>query len=302
MQLHPYAKTTPRTRRDLVERIKRGQAIQQAAPLQDRMVRARLTSIELNDSGTTVASCTLSSGEGAFTIRPRILLLACGREAQPLLRAARTPAGHKPLASRCAGLNRIRYVPMLLVRGADLPGICGIFETHALSIFTHPVDGDESMWILTLMGGHETERGDFDPSRETRRGGPVVMETVSRLSALVPEARRRRDEDLLFSFYFGGKTDHPDGGNGRYLSDCGVTNLRLAWPGVWSLSLLNAREVASELRSSDQLSGIFDASAPPLDPGDVGVAAGASVGEELRLTAEQTWLPWSEFRQLHGRS
>jgi len=271
-----------------------------ADSLQDRMIRARLTSIELDDTGTRVVSCGLSSETGALSIRPRILLLACGRETQPLLRAAHTATGNRPLEAGCAALNRIRYVPMLLVRGVDLPGISGIFETHALNLLTHPVEGNESMWILTLMGGHETERGDFHPSRERRCGGSVVMETVSRLCSLVPEARRRRDEDLLFSFYFGGKTDHPDGGNGRHVTDCGVTNLRLAWPGVWSLSLPNAREIASGLKSSDRFSSVFDASRPPIDLEEAGVPAGVPVGEELRLTAEQTWLPWPEFRQLHG--
>lgn len=274
--------------RDLVSEL--------AAPLQDRIVRAPLTTIELDESGTRVASCTLSSGDREITVRPRMLLLACGRNAQPLLRAARTPTGRRPLESAWDGLNRVRFVPMLLVRGEHLPVISGVFETVALAIFTHPVAGDESMWIVTFTQGHRTDRGDFDPSRERDRGSTVVSETVSRLCALVPDARERKEKDLEFSFYFGGKTDHPEGGNDRHVDDCGLANLRLAWPGVWSLSRVNAREIVSELRSSDELADILDPSRRPLELGKLGLQAGVAVGEERRLTAEQSWQGWAAFR------
>ncbi|MGD8377824.1 MAG: hypothetical protein PVF68_16960, partial [Acidobacteriota bacterium] len=268
-----------------------------AAPLQDRIVRAFLTTIELEGSGTRVASCTLSSGDREITVRPRMLLLACGRNAQPLLRAARTPTGRRPLKSAWDGLNRVRFVPMLLVRGEHLPAISGVFEPLALAIFTHPVAGDESMWIVTFTQGHRTDRGDFDPSREQDRGSAVVSETVSRLCALVPEARERREKDLEFSFYFGGKTDHPEGGNDRHLDDCGIANLRLAWPGVWSLSRVNAREIVSELRSSDEFADVLDPSRKPLEPESLGLETGVAVGEERRLTAGQSWHGWAAFKK-----
>lgn len=97
-------------------------------------------------------------------------------------------------------------------------------------------------------------------------------------------------------------TDHPEGGNRRYIDDCGVTNLRLAWPGVWSLSLLNAREIALDLRSSNEFADIFDTSRAPLDLIRQGLATGVAVGEEWRLTSAPTWHPWPDFKEAQGIS
>lgn len=271
-----------------------------SAPLQNHIVSARLIAIELDEGGGRVARCVLSMSSGEVPVKPKILLLACGRAAQPLLRSMRTPSGQRPLETVCAGFNRIRFLPMLLVRGSNLPELTAFFESHGLWILTHPVRGEESMWIVSLLEGHETYQGDFERGREQLPGGPVVTETVGRLCTLVPAARDRLDKDLRFSFYFGGKTDHPEGGNRRYVNNFGIANLRLAWPGLWSLSLANAREIVAELRTMDEFASLFDPGRPPLDLPATGVTVGVSVGEELRLTSTQVWHPWTEFRKLQG--
>ena len=97
---------------------------------------------------------------------------------------------------------------------------------------------------------------------------------------------------------FGGKIDHPEGVNRRYLHDCGVANLRLVWPGLWSLSLANARQIVSELQASSEFTDAFDPARPPLNLAAAGLAAGTPVGEELRLTTAQTWHLWPEFKKL----
>lgn len=269
-----------------------------AASLQKHIVRARLAAIQLDASGRSVTNCRLSVDSGAMIVRPRLLLLACGRRAQPLLRTAETPAGHRPLAPLCTKLNRIRFLPMLLVRGRDLPVVTCIFESHALWILTHPLGDGESMYIVSLLEGHETERRDFEPARERIPGGAAVAETVKRLRSLVPGLRARLANDLRFSFYFGAKIDHPEGGNRRYLNDCGLANLRLAWPGLWSLSLANARQIVEELKASPDFADAFDPARSPLKLKSAGLRAGALVGQELRLTKAQTWHTWSRFKQL----
>ena len=270
-----------------------------ADPLQDRIVRARLETIELDGDGERVARCVLSTEGEDVSVRPKILLLACGRSAQPLLRSARTPSGKQPLETRCADLNAIRLVPMLLVRGRSLPELTCFFESHALCVFTHQLEGDESMWIVTPLDGHQTNRGDFDPEDERVPGGEVIADSIKRLCSLVPAAGERLEDDLSFSFYFGAKIDHPQGGNRRYLDDCGIRNLRLCWPGLWSLALSNAREVVGQLKSSGEFASVFDPALPRFGLDRRGLTPGVPVGEELRLTNSLPWNSWAEFKALH---
>lgn len=272
-----------------------------AASVQDRIVRAELTAIGLDDSGTRVADCRFARGADAapFVVRPRVLLLANGRFAQPLLREARTRTGERPLRERCREFHNIRFVPMLLVRGRHLPSVTGYFESHATFLCTHPViggAGDESMWIVTYLQGHETDRGDFDDARETVHR-QALREGTDRLCALVPAARQRRREDLRFSGYMGGKIDHPDGGNARHIDDCGLANLRVAWPGLWSLALANARDLVAGFRADAPCPGAFDPGARPIDLHGFGLPTGVRVGEERRLTAAQPWLSAAEFER-----
>jgi len=84
------------------------------------------------------------------------------------------------------------------------------------------------------------------------------------------------------------------------VDDCGLAKLRLAWPGLWSLSLANAREIVSELQTSSEFADAFAPRRPPLDLASAGFATGAPVGEELRLTDAQPWHPLSEFEKLQG--
>ena len=51
------------------------------SPLQERIVHALLTAIELDESGTRVTRCVLSANGGEVLARPRVLILACGRGA-----------------------------------------------------------------------------------------------------------------------------------------------------------------------------------------------------------------------------
>jgi len=263
-----------------------------AAPHQERIVHGELSRIVLDESGRRVMECRFAvgaSGAETLVVRPGVLLLATGRCTQPLLRKALTPAGSRPLDARLRELNRIRYVPMLLVRGRHLPRLTAVLQSHSLSVATHPVTGDESMWIVTLTRDHVSDRGDFDEARESV-SGPALRASLELLQELVPAARERVNPDLRFSFYFGGKIDHPEGGNDRYVGSCGLANLRVLWPGLWSLALANARTVVQELATLP--SPRSEHSRSPLhDLRDLALTRGVAVGEERRLTDSQSW--WS---------
>lgn len=272
-----------------------------AAPLQDRIVQGELRRIDLDAAGTRVVACRFSGGAARrWAVRPRVVLLATGRFAQPLLRAASTPAGARPLAERCRAFHNIRFVPMLLVRGRDLPPLTGFFESHAVSVCTHPIAGSgESMWIVTYLQDHATDRADFDHARESS-AGDGLRQSVDRLCALVPLAHERRRDGLRFSGYLGGKIDHPDGGNARHIDDCGLANLRVVWPGLWSLARSNALDLVREFRACPWEA--FDPRAQ-FDPRDFGLQPGVPVGEERRLTDVQSWQTYDAFaRALASRS
>jgi hypothetical protein len=269
--------------------------------LQNRMLSARLESIELAADGGSVSSCTLSVGNQEILVRPQVLILACGRGAQPLLRAARTSTGMRPLQRSLMDFNQIRFVPMLLVRGRDLPQLTCFFENLSFCMMTHGVSDDESMWVVTPLGGHETKAADYVPEREWDSGGKTVGDTIRKLRAIFPDVGDRFDRDLLFSFYFGGKIDHPMGGNRRYVADCGIRNLRLCWPGLWSLARPNAREVVGQLQEDGEFARLFDPKSSDLDLW-TGLEFGVPVGEELRLTESLQWSHLPEFQALHGFS
>jgi len=271
-----------------------------AAPLQDQIVRAELTGIALDEAGRRVVNCRCSADDGTtFVVRPRMLLLANGRFAQPMIRGARTPRGAQPLSEPCRELNNIRFVPMLLIRGRHLPRVTAYLESHAIWMLAHPIQGDESMWIVTYLRDHECDRSDFDQSRESVPGA-AVRESIERLCALVPEVRRRLRDDLRFSFYSGGKTDNPAGGNGRHIEDCGVVNLRVLWPGMWSLALANARDIVDELEGEASWAAALRRDRGSFDPRDFGLTPGVPVGEERRLTNAQSWLPFDQFASKTG--
>lgn len=268
-----------------------------AAPLQDHVVRAELVSIELDGTGSRVAGCRCSrDGDeaGGFVVRPKALLLAAGRHVQPLLRRAQTPQGGRPLDQRCREFNNIRFVPMLLVRGQRLPQVTACLEGHAIWMLTHQVDDSETMWIVTYLRDHEIDRGNFDESRESMCSD-AVHESLDRLCALVPEARERLRDDLRFSFYLGGKTDNPAGGNGRHIDDGGVANMRVVWPGLWSLALANARDIVAEFQADACWAGVFNGDAGSLHAQELGLTSGSPVGQERRLTGVQAWLPYDDF-------
>jgi hypothetical protein len=155
------------------------------------------------------------------------------------------------------------------------------------------------MWIVTYLQGHESDRRDFDEARESV-GHRALRECADRLWALVPAARQRRRDDLRFSGYMGAKIDHPDGGNARHIDDCGIANLRVVWPGLWSLALANARDLVAEFRADASFSGVFDPDARSTNPRGFGLPTGVPVGEERRLTAVQPWLSYDEFERTLG--
>lgn len=263
-----------------------------AAPLQEHVARGELTRIDLDDSGQRVATCHFAvDADRTLVVRPRVLLLAAGRFAQSLLRNAYTRDGARPLEASLRAFHRIRYVPMLLVRGRALPSLTTVLQSHALSIATHPVGEDESMWIVTYLRDHATDREDFEKARESVLG-PAVRTSLELLQDLVPAVRERLDADLRFAFYFGGKVDHPEGGNARHVDSCGLANLRVLWPGLWSLALANARDVVDEIDSGAFGSPDPGTSRPELPPA---LQCGVSVGEELRLTDALTWRTHAEL-------
>lgn len=255
-----------------------------SAPLRHRMMRGTLTGISGDPGAKRVAECTISTPGGAsIRLRPDFLVLATGRETQPLLRKIADPDAVEP--------NRIRNVPMVLIKGAELPSLSGWFYVEApLAMMTHSLDSGERMWVVTLMEGHEANRDDF----EGRTGLPssaVISKTLRALWEMAPGLKTLSSR-LEFSSYVGPKIDHPEGDRHWFIGDAGIENLRYAWPVLWGLSHSASRELIRQLPEPSGAGVAFDAE-------QSGMPLGLEVGEELRLSPTMRWSSFDQWKTLH---
>jgi len=116
------------------------------------------------------------------------------------------------------------------------------------------------------------------------------------LCELVPSVKEAIDT-LRFSFYLGGKVDHPESKPTWFSGDLGITNLRFVWPVFWSLAETASQQLVQDI-SQLPATATFPASSP-FRAERYEIRCGLPVGEEKRLSAAQRWHSWDEFRALY---
>jgi hypothetical protein len=243
-----------------------------------------------------IDSCEVKLRDRAVRFRPSFVILAAGRNNQRLLRGIRVDGPVAlSFAERLKEAHVVRDVPMILVRGQDLPDVSGFFVDAKLSMATHGVGAGERTWIVTPLGGHATTRAD---EAEPRFDAALVKEGLERLKAIMPAATPLLGERVRLSAYFGPKVDHPGGALASFVGDAGVSNLRYVWPVALSLARPAAVEVVRQLEQTDTWQELVRARRP-LD-NRLRALAGVPVGTERRLSDAQRWYSPAEFRSLLG--
>jgi hypothetical protein len=251
--------------------------------------RGELTAIRRSERGDRVVTCEVRSGGQTLRLRPELVVLAAGRDNQRLLGGA----------SRPGDAHVVRHVPMILVRGRELPDVSGFFLDAKLSMAAHPLPGGERGWVVTPLGGHATTRADFDAAREAAVDPALVRDALDRIFALMPRLRPILEERARFGVYFGPKLDHPSGLPLAVIGDAGLANLRHVAPVVFTLARPAAVEVVRQLEATEAWPRLVRARRP-LDP-RLGALAGVPVGTEERLRPERRWLSLPELRRTLGR-
>jgi len=263
-------------------------------PLQGNIAQGELTGINLDETERRVESCQVKVGQREYTFNPKVLVLAAGRDNQRLLRRIKNPAGECPFAGH-SEYHLVRYVPLLLLKGR-LPNISGSFTDIPIMIASHPCDDSERMWVVTLSENHRTTRNDVNSLEEPTVESQTVQQTISKLCSLVPSVKNAIDT-LRFSFYLGGKVDHPESKPTWFSGELGITNLRFIWPVFWTLAEPASQQLVQELGQLPA-AATFPASSP-FRAERYGIRCGLPVGEERRLSAAQRWHSWDEFRALY---
>jgi len=264
-------------------------------PLQGNIAQGELTGITLHETERRVTSCQVKFDRRERTFSPKFVVLATGRDNQRLLKGIKTPAGEYPFAEQSSELHQVRFVPMLLLKGR-LPDLSGSFTDIPIMIASHPCDDGERMWIVTLSENQRTTRNDVNSLEEPVVEPQTVQQTIRKLCELVPSVKGAIDT-LRFSFYLGGKVDHPEAKPTWFSGDLGITNLRFVWPVFWSLAETASQQLVQGLRELPA-TATFSASGP-FRAERYEIRGGVPVGEEKRLSAAQRWHSWEEFRALY---
>jgi glycine/D-amino acid oxidase-like deaminating enzyme len=258
--------------------------------------RGEVTAMRCNAQQDRIESCDVRVGDRLVRFRAALVVLAAGRNNQALLRGVRADGSTaQPFAQRLKEAHVVRDVPMILVRGQDLPDVSGFFLDGKLSMATHEVGAGERMWIVTPLGGHATTRED---AAEPRFDTALVKEGLERLRAILPAATPLLAGGVRLSAYFGPKVDHPSGAPLPFVGDAGVSNLRHVWPVVLTLARPAAVEVVRRLEDTEAWREVVRARRP-LDP-RVRALAGVGIGTEQRLSDAQRWYSPAEFSSLLG--
>jgi hypothetical protein len=265
-------------------------------PLQGNIAQGELTGISLDETERHIKSCQVKLDGRERTFSPKLVVLAAGRDNQRLLKAIKTSKGEYPFAKQCSELHLVRYIPMLLLKG-NLPDISGSFTDIPIMIASHPCDDGERMWIVTLTENQRTTRNDVNSLEEPAVEPQTVQQTISKLCRLVPSVKNAIDT-LRFSFYLGGKVDHPETKPTWFSGDLGISNLRFVWPVFWSLAETASQQLVQGL-SQLPATATFPASSP-FRADRYGIRCGLPVGEEKRLSSAQRWHSWNEFRALYS--
>jgi glycine/D-amino acid oxidase-like deaminating enzyme len=258
--------------------------------------RGEVTALRWSAQQNRIESCEVEVRDRAVRFRASFVILAAGRDNQRLLRGIRGEGPvAQPFAEKLKEAHVVRDVPMILVRGQDLPDVSGFFLDAKLSMATHALGGGERMWIATPLGGHATTRAD---EGEPRFDAGLVKAGLERLKAIMPAVTPLLADRVRLSAYFGPKVDHPTGALAQFVGDVGVSNLRYVWPVALSLARPAAVEVVRQLEQTDAGQELLRARRP-LDP-RVRALAGVAVGTERRLSDGQRWYSPAEFRSLLG--
>jgi glycine/D-amino acid oxidase-like deaminating enzyme len=247
-------------------------------PLQSSLLQGEVTEISWDPGANRIVDCVVSTPEETIRFRPGCLVLATGRDTQRLLKKITGPDGARPLREELQSLNRIRDVPMILIKGTSLPALSGwFFPGCPITMMSHPMENGERMWVVTLLEGHRTVREDF----EDRAGvvdEPTIRRTLKTLEDMIPELKSRSAE-LQLSSYVGSKIDHPEGISTWLIGDGGIENLRFVWPVLWGLAHSASRELIRGMPEPAFPRGTAESRLP----------TGVEVGEEYRLSLSRDW-------------
>ena len=257
--------------------------------------KGQVTGLKWNEAKNRINVVEVNMGDRTAIFKPGFVILAAGKDNQPLLRGITAEDERKPFEDKLKDVHLVRNVPMVLVRGKGLPNASGMFLDANLSVFSHPSDKGELMWVVTPLGGHSTTKVDVDSLAEPKIESPLVKDGLTRLTQIFPSAGKLLEEKVYFSTYFGAKVDHPEGAMKWFVAGTGISNLRCVWPGLWSLSRPAALEVIAELEKTLDWQRMVIAKRT-LDVKAKTLASNVGVGTEQRLAGIQKWLSPHEFK------
>jgi hypothetical protein len=247
-------------------------------PLRAFLMQGEVTEISWDPAANRILDCVVSTPDETLRFRPGCVVLATGRDTQRLLKRITGPEGARPVPDESQSLNRIRDVPMILIKGASLPALSGwFFPGSPITMMSHPQENGERMWVITLMEGHRTTRKDFD-DRPGVVDEPTIRKTLQALRIMIPELESLSAE-LQLSSYVGSKTDHPEGIPTWFIGDGGIGNLRFVWPVLWGLAHSASRQL---------IRGLPEPSTPR-ETTEFRLPTGLAVGEEYRLSPLRSW-------------
>jgi hypothetical protein len=264
-----------------------------AEPLQNNIAQGELVEIQWDAAANRVTRCSFKVGGVERKVAPKLLLLAAGRENQALMRGIRDLDGGTPFSEKLAELHAVRYVPMVLIKGA-LPDLSGTFTDLPLLVVSHPTGDGQAMWIVTPMDQQRTVRDDFARDEDSPIDTALMQQVFQKLCALIPSVRSLLGQ-LSFSAYLGPKIDHPEGKPTWFRGDLGVKNLRFVWPVFWTMAGVASESLVEELRGTPVAKDFTETAA--FSGAQHGVRMRAPLGEEKRLSAAQQWESWPAFKE-----
>lgn len=270
-----------------------------AGPLLDRILPGELTRLDWDGGTNAIRGCRAAVDGREIGIRPGAVVLAAGRHNQPILRAIRDAGGARPFDGTFRDLNRIRFVPMLLIRGRDLPTLSGRFLLEApITMMSHPMEDGEAMWVVTLMEGHRSTRDDFSGDGDAVDSGGI-RRAMNALWRMVPGLEPLAGA-LRFRSYLGAKIDHPDGDQRWFAGSGGISNLRFVWPCLWSLAYGAGRAVLEDLQGAGLIPPAGSTRPSGSAPGITGQHGATRTGREERLRDDRRWHDSKEWWSAHG--
>jgi glycine/D-amino acid oxidase-like deaminating enzyme len=258
--------------------------------------KGEVTGLTLDEASNQIDAVQVNFNGRMATLKAKVVIAAAGKDNQQLLRGVIAKDGSQPFAESFSDFHRVRNVPMILAKGKGLPNVSGMFLDAKLSVFAHPVDRDELMWVVTPLGDHRTTRSDVDGRAEPEVESRLVRDALMRLTQIFPGVGEMLDENVLLSVYFGAKIDHPEEATRWFIANAGISNFRCVWPVLWSLARPAALSVIDQLEKCSEWRSLVKAKRS-LDARVKTLASRVDVGVEKRLDKGQQWLSWSEFRE-----